>query len=303
MKKIAFIVPSSVELLDLSGPVQVFTEAKDCGLEVSIEFYSLEPEVVSAAGLSFGKIDNYKEAKLQKGDYLFIPGVHFNSLENLMKSDQNFVQWLKKISDNKINICSICNGAFVLGEAGLLDHRKSTTHWRRTELLQSLFPKTKVLTDVLFVRNDNICTSAGISAGIDLALDIIEEMKGPRFTHQVARGLVVYQRRGSEHQQKSVYMDYRNHINPRIHEVQDYLTENLSSDISIEKLASMVAMSPRNLTRVFKDSTGTTVWKYLTGLRAERAKMLLKDPENTMDYVAGKCGFSSVRQLQRILNK
>lgn len=301
MKKLAFIVPSAFEMLDLSGPVQVFTEAQEYGMEISIEFYSLKPNVVSAAGLPVGKIDNFRKADLKKGDFIFIPGVHNDALEGLIKSDPIFIEWLKKCYDQEINVCSICTGAFVLAEAGLLDHKKSTTHWRRAGLLKERYPKTKVVTDVLFVKNENIYTSAGISAGIDMALDILEELKGPRFTHKVARGLVVYQRRSSDHEQNSVYLDYRNHINPSIHEVQDYLTENIDSDITIDMLASMVAMSPRNLTRVFKDKTGLTIWQYLTKLRAEKARLLLHDPSNTMDYVAQQCGFKSSRQLQRIL--
>lgn len=301
--KIAFIVTPSVELLDLSGPAQVFTEAISYGLEAEMAFYAFQPNVESSSGLAFGKLPGYKKAKLQEGDFVFIPGVDFDALDILMKAEPAFVEWLKNCNELKVNICSICNASFVLGEAGLLDNKKSTTHWSRTELMQALFPKTKVLTDVLYVKSENIYTSAGISSGIDMALDILEELKGPKFTHKVARGLVVYHRRSGDHQQNSIYLDYRNHINPKVHEVQDYLIDHLREDNSIENLAAMVAMSPRNLTRVFKENTGTTIGKYLTELRAEKARLLLNDPENTIDMVAAKCGYKSARQLQRILKK
>ncbi|HTE29887.1 MAG TPA: helix-turn-helix domain-containing protein, partial [Chryseolinea sp.] len=129
----------------------------------------------------------------------------------------------------------------------------------------------------------------------------LETLKGPHFVHQVARGLVVYHRRDQSHTQKSVYLDFRNHINPKIHEVQDFLINNLSEENSIETLAEMIAMSPRNLSRVFKESTGLTIVEYLTELRREMAKTLLNNPDYTIDYIASQCGFKSARQLQRIL--
>jgi len=113
--------------------------------------------------------------------------------------------------------------------------------------------------------------------------------------------LVVYYRRNDNHTQKSIYLDYRNHINPKIHEVQDHMINNLSSDNSVEELASLVAMSPRNLSRVFKEKTGTTIIEYLTLLRVEFAKTLVNNPEYTIEYIASQCGFKTARQLQRIL--
>ncbi len=301
MKKIIFIIPPSVELLDLAGPVQVFTEAKFYGFEICIEFYSFQADTVSAVGLPFGKIENYKKAKLQENDFIFIPGIHFESLQRHLLTEKEFFKWLAECSKRKINICSVCNAAFVLGEAGLLDNKECTTHWRRIDLLQTLYPKTKVLTDVLFAKSGNIYTSAGISAGIDLALSILEELTDPLFVNKVARGLVVYHRRSSKHTQQSIYLDYRNHINPKIHQAQDFLIENIASEISIEKLGDIVNMSPRNLSRVFKDTTEITIVEYLTKLRIEKAKTLKNNPEFTIEYIASECGYKSARQLQRIL--
>jgi len=198
-------------------------------------------------------------------------------------------------------VCSVCNGAFALGHAGLLRNTECTTHWRRIEEMQAEFPSAKVIEDILFKKSNNVYTSAGISAGIDLALAILEELKGALFTHKVARGLVVYHRRSQHHTQQSVYLDYRNHINPNVHAVQDYLIDHLSEENSIEALADMVAMSPRNLSRVFKDKTGTTILEYLTRLRLELAKTMLNNPDFTIEYIASQCGFTTARQLQRIL--
>lgn len=304
MKKIAFIIPPTVEILDLAGPLQVFTEAKYYGLEAELEFYAYTHETISNSGLAFAKIAHYTEANLKEGDYIFMPGMSFIYVDSMaFRAEKDFFNWLKEQSNKKVLVCSVCNGAFALGNAGLLNDTECTTHWRRIEELQLKFPRAKVLTDILFKKSNNIYTSAGVSSGIDLALFILEELNGAFFTHKVARALVVYYRRNDNHTQKSIYLDYRNHINPKIHEVQDYMINNLSADNSIEELADLVAMSPRNLSRVFKEKTGTTIVEYLTLLRIEFAKTLVNNPEYTIEYIASKCGFKSARQLQRILKK
>lgn len=304
MQRVAFIIPPNVELLDLAGPVQVFTEARFYGLEIEIEFYKYAEEPVSTAGLGFGKIENFKMAKLKEGDYVFVPGMDNDYVNSIsFKSEEKFFKWLKECSDRKITVCSICNGAFALGHAGLLKDTECTTHWRRAKALQLQFPQSKVLADILYIKSNNVYTSAGISAGIDLALAILEDLKGPLFTHKVARGLVVYHRRSGRHNQQSIYLDYRNHIHPQVHEVQDYLIDNLSHENDIETLASLVSMSPRNLSRVFKEKTGSTILEYLTLLRIEYANTMLNNPEYTIEYIASQCGFKTARQLQRILKK
>lgn len=301
MKKIIFIIPPSVELLDLAGPIQVFTEARLQGFDVLLEFYSLESNITSSAGLTFGKIQHFSKATLRKGDFIFIPGVHFQSMNALLSNNNEFSKWLVDCFVHEINICSVCNAAFLLGKAGLLDHRECTTHWRRIDALQTLFPKAKVLNDVLFVKSDRIYTSAGISAGIDLALSILEELTTPFFTNKVARGLVVYYRRSNQHTQQNIYLDYRNHIHPKIHQVQDFIIENIGAEISMAQLARLVNTSSRNLTRIFKEATGITIIEYLTKLRIEKANTLKNNPDYTIEYIATQCGFKSARQLQRIL--
>lgn len=302
MKKMVFIIPPEVELLDLAGPVQVFTEAKFYGLEIEIEFYQFRESPLSSSGLSFGNIQDFRKADLKEGDFIFVPGMDFEYVNSIpFKAERAFFNWLKECSDRKITVCSICNGAFALGHAGLLKDTECTTHWRRVKELQTQFPQAKVVADILYIKSNNIYTSAGISAGIDLALAILEEFKGALFTHKVARGLVVYHRRSGSHKQQSIYLDYRNHINPQVHEVQDHMIENLSKENSIESLAAMVGMSPRNLSRVFKEKTGSTVLEYLTLLRKEYASTMLNNPEYTIEYIAAQCGFKTPRQLQRIL--
>lgn len=304
MQKFVFIIPPTVELLDMAGPAQVFTEAKFYGFEIAIEFYRFQENPVSTAGLGFEKLRSYQAAKVKQGDFVFVPGMDHEYVNSIaFKAERDFFAWLKACSDNNVTVCSICTGAFALGHAGLLKDTECTTHWRRVQDLQTQFPQARVLADILFVKSNNVYTSAGISAGIDLALSILEDLKGPLFTHKVARGLVVYHRRSGTHKQQSIYLDYRNHINPQVHEVQDYLIDNLAKENSIESLAALVGMSPRNLSRVFKEKTGSTVLEYLTSLRKEFAHTMLNNPEYTIEYIASKCGFKTARQLQRILKK
>jgi transcriptional regulator GlxA family with amidase domain len=302
MKKIAFIIPPRVELLDLAGPVQVFTEARFHGLEIVIEFYRYRGNPVCTSGLGFGELPYFADAKLAEGDFVFMPGMDQNYVRSSsFTKEAKFFAWLKKCHARNVNICSVCNGAFALGHAGLLSKLECTTHWRRLDELQLQFPETKVLADVLYVKNDHICTSGGVSAGIDLALSILQDIGGTPLTHKVARGLVLYYRKNGNSNRETDYSAFRNHINLKIHEVQDYIIENISKDTSIIKLAAIGHMSPRNLTRVFKETTAATINDYLSQVRLDTANTLLKNPKNTMSIIASMCGFKSQRQLQRLL--
>jgi transcriptional regulator GlxA family with amidase domain len=304
MKTMAFIVPPSVVLLDLVGPAQVFTEARLMGMDIALEYYSFRDDNVSTTGLGLARVPDFREANLKEGDFVFVPGMDYAYVSSIaFRAEREFFNWLKACSDKKVTVCSICNGAFALGEAGLLKDTACTTHWKRVKQLQAEFPAAKVMEDILFVKSNNVYTSAGVSAGIDLALAIVEELKGALFTHKVARQLVVYHRRSFNHTQKSVYLDYRNHINPKVHEVQDYLIDNLAGENSIEELAALVGMSPRNLSRVFKEKTNLTVLEYLTMLRLEYARTMLNNPNYTKEYIAAQCGFKTARQLQRIIKE
>ncbi|MBC9914568.1 GlxA family transcriptional regulator [Chitinophaga varians] len=302
-RKIAFVLPPLVELLDLAGPTQVFREASLMGIDIDITFYAVDHQAASAVGLPFGKIMNYRKAVLGEGDFIFIPGFYFEGLKRRPDIETSFFRWLSDCSTRKINICSVCNAAFILGSAGLLDDRECTTHWRSTALLQSMFPAARVLTDVLFVKSGNIYTSAGISSGIDMALSILEEWLGPLVANQVARALVIYHRRSGKHSQQHIYLDYRNHLNPRIHQLQDYMINHLEESLTVDTLAELFNSSSRNLTRIFKEATGITINEYLTRLRVEKAGTLRNNPAYTITKIASECGFRSARQLQRILKK
>ena len=168
--------------------------------------------------------------------------------------------------------------------------------------LREAFPRAEVQDDCLFVRDGDIYTPAPASAaGIDLALFILEEEEGALFAHKIARELVAYSRRSGLHSQDSVYLNYRNHLHPAVHQLQDWLIDHLHTRSTIDEMADLVHMSSRNLTRTFKLQTGISIHQQATLLRAREGKVPLRNaPGITVSAIAGECGFRNERQLQRI---
>ena len=178
-----------------------------------------------------------------------------------------------------------------------------TTHWKRTGLLQELYPDIEVLENVLYTEDSGIYTSAGVASGIDLALHILEQLYGKYFAHKVARELVIYKRRSGHQKQQSDLLEFRNHIHAGIHRVQDWLQNNIHTKTSIEELAVVAHMSSRNFTRIFKKETGLTVHEYLQLLRLEKVKEWMFNPNISKKQMAEKCGLKSERQINRIIQQ
>jgi transcriptional regulator GlxA family with amidase domain len=300
---VVFFVPPGVLMLDMSGPCQAFLEAGRLLGGYPIKYCSFREEITDSSGLVMTRLAHYSTIDLQAGDYLFVPGFSSRLLQTVddAKTWEGVYAWLRRQDEKGVRVCSICIGSFILARAGLLEGKKCTTHWSVIPMLRAEFPQLEVLEDVLFVQEGTICTSAGVSSGIDLALFLLEAAHGPLFAHKVARELVVYFRRGEGHTQHSVYLNYRNHIHRGVHQLQDWLIENLDKKVTIEQMAGMVNMSGRNLTRTFKLQTGISINRYLTLLRLELAGSLRYSPGITMRDIASRCGFANERQLQRIL--
>lgn len=300
--KITFFIPPSVNMLDLSGPAQAFFLADMLNDHYAIAYCAFRSDISEQTGLQLSKLPHYRQTTLREGDYLFIPGFSSNLLTSTEYQEEweAFYAWLNLQARNGVRICSVCIGAFILAKSGLLDGKKCTTHWSRLQQLKTTFSKITVLDDALFVQDGNIFTSAGISSGIDLALFIVEQEEGALFAHKVARELVVYSRRNGHHSQESIYLNYRNHLHPGVHQLQDWLIDHLDIRTNIEKLADLVNMSSRNLTRTFKLQTGISIHQYITQLRLEKARTLRNSPGITVNAIASQCGFENERQLQRI---
>jgi transcriptional regulator GlxA family with amidase domain len=300
--QIVFVVPPFVHLLDLTGPVQVFYEAGSYDQPYRLTYCSYQTSLTSSAGLSFSQVLPFQEVSVQAGDFIFLPGLEMEYLRSsqFRHDGQAFFEWLRQQYSRGVRLCSVCTGAFILAQAGLLDGKKCTTHWKRLEELQQRYPLLATQPDRLFVKEAGIYSSAGVTAGIDLALYLLEERHGALFATQVARELVVYLRRGESHSQKSVYLQYRNHLNSTIHRLQDWLIANLSRKATLEDLAETARMSARNLTRTFRKQTGITIQAYTNLLRLELAQTLSHNPDLTQEAIAAECGFQDARQLRRL---
>jgi transcriptional regulator GlxA family with amidase domain len=301
--KIVFFIPPSIHMLDMSGPTQAFLAAGQLLHGYPIEYCSFREEIVDSTGLRMSRLAFYRDVVVEAGDYVFVPGYSTSVLRSGADAEawEDVYVWLRELAEAGVRICAICSGSFILGRAGLLDGQSCTTHWSMIPLMRQLFPGVKVREDVLFTHEGNIYTSAGITAGIDLALYLLEAAHGPLLAHKVAHELVVYVRRSDRHTQESVYLNYRNHLHRAIHELQDWLIGNLDKKTTIDELAVRVNMSTRNLTRTFKMQTGISINHYITLLRLELARTLRYSPGITMREIASRCGFANERQLQRIL--
>ena len=303
--RIFFVTPPEVHLLDVSGPIHVFYEALEYGAKIELRFLALEnrSEIGSSAGLFLSKLEPYSGHHLKDGDILFIPGLDSKLIfdDDFKDSNEPFFKWIKEQYERGTKICSVCTGAYLLGFSGLLSEKECTTHWKYIEDFKKRFPKANLHDDRLFVKDGNIYSSAGVSSGIDLALYLLEELYDPIFATKIAKEIVIYLRRTEEDPQLSVFLQYRNHIENRIHIIQDHLAQKLDQKQKIDDLAELVNMSPRNLTRLFKKTTGITIGEYHDKLRIERSIQLLADGQK-VEAVSQMCGLSS-NQLRTLLKR
>lgn len=289
------LVLPHVHAMDLAGPIQALYEANGFGACYALRFVGVEDRARSAQGFWISDLEPLPE--VGGDDWVLVPGVESATLDELGHVPD---AWLRRARDRGARLCSICSGAWILAYAGVLDHRRCATHWRIAERLTAAFPAVEVRPDRLFVRDGRLWTSAGEASGIDMALAMIEQDHGPLTVARVAREMVVYHRRDGGSSQQSIYVQYRTHLHPGVHRVQDWLVEHPESRPAIEELAEIACMSPRHLTRVFRRATGVTLKEFTTRLKLEVAGNLLRDPAETVDGVAARCGFADGRQLRRL---
>ncbi len=300
---LAFLILPEVHILDLAGPVQVFQEAMDHGVDLSLVFCAAQASPRSTCGITLGSMKPYRKVSLQRGDFLLVPGASMDYLiGRTRKDDADLLEWVAEAHTRGVIIASVCTGAFFLGQAGLLNGRRCTTHWKRADQLQKRYPRARVEQDILFTEDDGIITSAGVTAGIDMALHIVGRLQDEMVAYKVARELVVYLRRNGNEPQQSIFMQYRNHIHSGIHRVQDYLHENLHQGANLPALSEVACMSTRNLTRTFKREAGITINRYINLVRQVRLRELTKNPNFTRKQLARYCGLRSERQVIRLLN-
>ena len=206
--------------------------------------------------------------------------------------------FINKAQRKSRRVASICTGTFILAEAGLLDGRRATTHWLYARDLQARYPKVKMEEDRIFIIDGNVWSSAGMTAGIDLALAMAEEDLGPEITRSIAKKLVIYHRRAGGQSQHSALLE----LEPKSDRIQtalDYAKKNLHTDLSVEQLAEAAHLSPRQFSRAFRAETGQSPAKAIENLRLEAARLMMEQTRHSIDVVARETGFADRRRMRQ----
>ncbi len=301
-RRVLFVAYPDVGLLDLTGAQTVFwaatkamearglkgyerlTASLDGGLMRSAE--NLEVQTSPLAGIRLSSVDT-----------LIVPGSPH--IASVLERSGPLVDWLKRASRAATRTASVCSGAFLLAAAGLLDGKRAATHWAMCDMLSQRFPKVRIDRDAIFVREDAVWTSAGVSAGIDLALALVEEDCGHDVAMEVARELVVFLKRPGGQSQFSELLQAQADDTAVFDELNLWIAGNLEqSDLTVETLAERARMSPRNFARVYKQKTGRTPAKAVEVFRLEAARRLLEDSARNIDQIAGLCGFGDEERMR-----
>ena len=213
--------------------------------------------------------------------------------------DERLTPFVKRTAGRSRRVASVCTGAFLLARAGLLDGRPATTHWAWCDALRRAFPAVKVLDDPIFVNDGDLWTSAGVTAGMDLALALVEEDHGPRLSLEIARQLVLFVKRPGGQSQFSAQLSAQTPEREPLRELQAWMVDHLDADLSVPALAQRAYMSERNFSRAFKAETGMTPAAYVEALRVERARLALETTAESADAIARRCGFGTPETMRR----
>ncbi len=298
-RRVVLIAFDGVEPLDLTGPASVFAHANS-RVPDAYELVFASPgggSVRSQCGLTFG--NTRPLASMRKPfDTILVAGGDEEELRRAAL-EQGIASWLRKAAPFARRVASVCVGAFVLGAAGLLDGRRATTHWSSCDRLRNYFPRARVEPNAIFVADGPIWTSAGITAGIDLALAMVEADIGTTIAAAIAKQLVLFLRRPGGQAQFSETLAAQSRSPSRLSEVIAWATDRPASDLSVAALAARAAMSERTLARKFVQEIGRTPAKFVLETQLNRAKTLLEHSDLPIEAVAARSGFGSVDTLQR----
>ncbi|MBJ2235307.1 MAG: transcriptional regulator [Pseudomonadales bacterium RIFCSPLOWO2_12_60_38] len=301
-RTLVFLTYPQMGLLDLTGAQTVFWAATKAMAERGLQGYVLHNASLAgglmptAEGLS---VDTVALAQLDPAtiDTLVVPGAP--AIEQAMLDNTALVDWLRNASGQARRTASVCSGTFLLALAGLLEGRRAATHWAMCELLKQRFPSIEVDVDAIFVQQGQVWTSAGVSAGIDLALALVEADCGREVALQVARELVVFLKRPGGQAQFSQVLQAQTADSAGFDALHAWISDNLrDSDLSVERLAAQSHMSPRNFARVYKQKTGRTPAKAIELFRMEAARRMLEDSQRSIEQIAGLCGFGDEERMR-----
>jgi transcriptional regulator GlxA family with amidase domain len=302
MRKIVMLSVPPAHGVDVLGPLEAFGIASRM-LEESSGHKGYESELVTSSanlalatssGVSILAHGHYRQVR-GKVDTLLIAG----GAGTRGPRDPALLAWLRKMAKQTRRVCSICTGAFLLADAGLLNGKRATTHWKFVESFARKHPGVSWDPNPIWVQDGSIYTSAGISAGMDLALALIEEDYGSALALEVARHMVIFLRRPGSQAQFSVALAAQAAERKSLQDLQVWIAENLAKNLSVEVLARRAAMSERNFARVFARELGNTPARYVEHARVEAARTQLASTDDSLDQIASRCGFSSAELLRR----
>src|SRR3984893_1497175 len=304
-RTIVFLAAPSSQILDVAGPFQIFVRAAELFVEeyparkapynVLLASTTRRRSVATNCGLV---LTGTKTFRTLRGpiDTLLVAG---GSGVETAAHDEELLLWLQKAAQRVRRIGSICTGAFLLASAGLLDGKRAATHWKWAAELANRFKHTTVDPDPIYIRDGSTYTSAGITAGMDLALALVEEDLGSPMALKVARELVLYLRRAGGQSQFSAALSVQSSDRKQIEEIRSWALDNLDQALPVERLAAKAGMSPRHFARVFLRDTGTTPARFVERLRVEAARRRLEESQDKLEKVADDCGFGSSQSLRR----
>lgn len=288
-----------VQSLDLTGPLEVFSYANGFrlrdGKPPAYAVTTAAPggrAVRTSSGLLVTPDEDLNTVAVP--ELLLVPGG-----EGTRTPDAQVVAWLREHGQHPKQVVSVCTGAFLLAEAGLLAGRRATTHWAHCTALAGRYPEIDVDAEPIFVRDGHVATSAGVTAGIDLALALVEEDLGREIALGIARNLVVFLRRPGNQAQFSVQLAAQTARSEPLHEIQQWIADNPGADLSVETLARRASLSPRHFARAFTAEVGLSPGRYVDRVRLEAARRHLEDTTEGVTAVAHRCGFGTTEAMRR----
>jgi transcriptional regulator GlxA family with amidase domain len=285
-----------VQLLDVTGPIEVFEAARERGARYRVLVASPDGgDIVAGSRTRLGADCAFAELP-QRIDTLVVPGAPD---WRAIAADQQLVSTVADAARRTRRTASVCAGAFVLAAAGLLDGRRATTHWELAGDLARTYPQITMDADAIFVADGPIHTSAGITAGIDLCLALVEADHGAELARDVARHLVVFMQRPGGQAQFSARLDLATTTQSPLRQVLDDIVHDPTADHSLETLSERAGFSVRHLTRVFQRELGVTPGRYVESVRVEAAKARLQRSDEPLATIAHASGFGSDETLRR----
>ncbi|MFJ6792917.1 GlxA family transcriptional regulator [Streptomyces sp. NPDC091268] len=301
VRNVLVILYDGVQSLDVTGPVEVFAGAARAPgpARYAIRTVSLGGAPVrSSSGLALLPDGALEGERPGPGTTLLVPGGRYSA-----DFEPRLTDWLRAHGGAAQRLVSVCTGGLLLAEAGLLDGRRATTHWNACERMARDYPAVDVDPDPIYVRDGPVSTSAGVTAGIDLALALVEEDFGRDLALTVARHLVVFLRRPGNQAQFSAQLAAQTARREPLRDVQQWITEHPQEDLGVEALAARARLSSRHFARAFRAETGVTPGRYVERVRVEHARRLLEDSAQGVAQIARACGYGTPEALRRAFVK